>query len=522
MFETIAIGVDKFLYIARTRAGKLVVFALLAYTIPSTIIVIVQPTRGLQYKTLACLRSYSIKGMIFLLEEGEDKEVVPSVMLVTPEAIAYSTQQAFLNRHYIRRSIDQVVLDKAYEILINLDFQLQIAYYTSIINRILPRQIYIIDTLPPSIELKLKNRLKLLADTPIVRSKYTSKNIQYEYIDAKLNTKVVAKLVSGLVGDKKGIVYIVDKVEGQRILGELELPFYLVDIALSKQEQIIAKQKAKGGTIVAISALGIGVDFQGVVLVVYLLAFSGIEILQILGYTGYNGKLAIDVLVIPLLQTRDFLYNYTTSKYYYFAISSFLDGEGVVYRLGDTRYDLYGIAVDARLSTTQITPEIKRFYIDIGNSNGVELPKPSLALVVGSCPIDIFYALVTRGYQATTSTIRAQLMLASITTPTLWRQTTMSTTSITTTLVNQSSGGSSSSQLTPDGQQQDQLAADDTQAANNLYILKALEEFAYKLQSANVYIAYYLDKQEYTNYYIQKCLYIADSQVVLYCFKRSL
>ena len=41
MFETIAIGIDKFLYIARTRAGKLVVFALLAYAILSTIIVVV-------------------------------------------------------------------------------------------------------------------------------------------------------------------------------------------------------------------------------------------------------------------------------------------------------------------------------------------------------------------------------------------------------------------------------------------------------------------------------------------------
>ena len=41
IFETIAIGVDKFLYIARTRVGKLVVFALLAYTILFTIIVVV-------------------------------------------------------------------------------------------------------------------------------------------------------------------------------------------------------------------------------------------------------------------------------------------------------------------------------------------------------------------------------------------------------------------------------------------------------------------------------------------------
>ena len=226
--------------------------------------------------------------------------------------------------------------------------------------------------------------------------------------------------------------------------------------------------------------------------------------LQILGRARYNRELATGVLVIPLLYTYNFLYNYTTSRYRHFAISSFLDGEGVVYRLGDTRYNLYGAAISARLGTIQITPEIKHFYINIGSGSRVELPEPLLVLVAGSYPIDIFHALATRGYQATISTIRAQLILASTTTPTLQRQivalqtgqaiqrqTTTSTTSTTTTLVNQSSRGDSSSQPTPNSQQRDQLAADNTQAADNLYILKALEKFVHKLQSANVYIAYY-------------------------------
>ena len=36
-----AVGVDKFLYVAGTGAGKSVVFALLAYAMPSTMIVVV-------------------------------------------------------------------------------------------------------------------------------------------------------------------------------------------------------------------------------------------------------------------------------------------------------------------------------------------------------------------------------------------------------------------------------------------------------------------------------------------------
>ena len=43
--------------------------------------------------------------------------------------------------------------------------------------------------------------------------------------------------------------------------GELGLPFYSVDVALSEQERMIAEWKAKGGAMVATSVLGMGVDF---------------------------------------------------------------------------------------------------------------------------------------------------------------------------------------------------------------------------------------------------------------------
>ena len=101
---------------------------------------------------------------------------------------------------------------------------------------------------------------------------------------------------------------------------------------------------------------------------------------------------------MPLLRTRDFLRDYATSRYRRFAMSSFLDGEGVVCGLGDTRCDLYSVAAGARLGTMWITPEMKCFCIDTGSGGGVELPEPLPALVAGSCPVDIFYALATRGY----------------------------------------------------------------------------------------------------------------------------
>ena len=117
-----------------------------------------------------------------------------------------------------------------------------------------------------------------------------------------------------------------------------------------------------------------------------------------LGRAGCNGEPATGVLVMPLSRTCDFLRDYATSRCCRFAVSSFLDGEGVVCGLGDTRCDLCGVAAGARLGTTWIMPEMKRFCIDTGSGGGVELPEPLPALVAGLCLVDIFYAPATRGY----------------------------------------------------------------------------------------------------------------------------
>ena len=89
VFETMASCVEKFLYVAGTGAGKSVAFALLASAMPSTMRVVVQPTRALQPETLARLRSYGVKGMIFHPpDDTEDEETVPSGVLVAPEVTA--------------------------------------------------------------------------------------------------------------------------------------------------------------------------------------------------------------------------------------------------------------------------------------------------------------------------------------------------------------------------------------------------------------------------------------------------
>ena len=117
-----------------------------------------------------------------------------------------------------------------------------------------------------------------------------------------------------------------------------------------------------------------------------------------LGRAGRNGEPATGVLVMPLSCTCDFLRDYATSRCRRFAVSSFLDGEGVVCGLGDTRCDLCGAAVGVRLGTMWITPEMKRFRINTGSGGGVELLEPLPALVAGSRPVDIFRALATGGY----------------------------------------------------------------------------------------------------------------------------
>lgn len=101
-----ASGVYKFLYVAGSGA------------MPSTIRVVVQPTRALQRETLARLLSYGVKAMIFPPDDGEYEETVPSGVLVAPEVTAYTSWQAFLSHYQARPNIDPAVFDDANQVLI--------------------------------------------------------------------------------------------------------------------------------------------------------------------------------------------------------------------------------------------------------------------------------------------------------------------------------------------------------------------------------------------------------------------
>ncbi|KAH6840795.1 hypothetical protein B0I37DRAFT_448978 [Chaetomium sp. MPI-CAGE-AT-0009] len=65
VFETMARGVDKLIYVAGIGSGKSVVFALPAFTMPSGVVVVTQPTRSLQKETRQRLQEYGIKATIF-------------------------------------------------------------------------------------------------------------------------------------------------------------------------------------------------------------------------------------------------------------------------------------------------------------------------------------------------------------------------------------------------------------------------------------------------------------------------
>lgn len=386
VFETMARGVAKLIYVSAVGSGKSVVFALPAFTMPSSMVVVIQPTKSLQKETCLKLQQQGIQATIFSAAEGEDADVVSSVMLVTPEATAKPAWRSFITQQHVEGRIDRVVLDECHEILINADFRPQIGRYAAIMDQISPRQIFMTGTLPPAMEAEFKEKMRLPQDTLTIRSGCTSRNIRFEYIDSDGSADLLRRIVSGLADNQKGIIYVTDKAEGNRLSASLQMAIYSADLGEAEQDKVIAGWKAKGGAILATSALGLGVDFRNVVLVVCVSGFQGIEMVQMMGRAGRNGEPATGILVMPLRVATGFFRDYAKASCRRFVVSEFLDGKGRVCGLGDIRCDLCNASAGAgteAVTSSVITPDMQKLGMYKGSGG-------SPAVVVSSQPQDVF------------------------------------------------------------------------------------------------------------------------------------
>lgn len=84
---------------------------------------------------------------------------------------------------------------------------------------------------------------------------------------------------------------------GHLLSAALQVPFYYADVDPEAKEAMIAKWKGTGGPIIATSAMGMGVDFVGVVLDLCLHTFTAMEMLQIMGRGGRGGEPATGILI---------------------------------------------------------------------------------------------------------------------------------------------------------------------------------------------------------------------------------
>jgi superfamily II DNA helicase RecQ len=113
MLQAIADGHEKILYMAGTGSGKSTIYALLAFALPNIVTVVVQLLKSLQCDTLRRLEEFGINAMIWAADDtSEEDEVVPSVVLVTPEAMAMRNWKMVVTVLNGRKLIERVILDE--------------------------------------------------------------------------------------------------------------------------------------------------------------------------------------------------------------------------------------------------------------------------------------------------------------------------------------------------------------------------------------------------------------------------
>ncbi|KAF2969220.1 hypothetical protein GQX73_g4329 [Xylaria multiplex] len=319
---------DKVIYITGTGGGKSIAFALPAYVQPEGCNVVIQPTRALQRDTFARLAAMKINVSIW---EPHSTNPASSVILVTPEAIAWREWKGFVQRQRVHSRIDRVILDEAHQVLLSSQKWrprlLQIRDDMDMVSR---RQIFLTGTMPPSRLTEFKTKVGLSSrDSTIIRNKCTRDNLKYDYInlDPDLQCPQLVTDMAEQARDqgRRAIIFVMSRVECEDIARRLSAPQVYSGLSGDELTAAIKTWDKNKGPIVATTAMSEGVDHDAS-LVVCLGAYDMMTLCQQFGRAGRDGSPALVILVAPLASLKDNVKDFATSRCKRSAISKYLDG----------------------------------------------------------------------------------------------------------------------------------------------------------------------------------------------------
>jgi superfamily II DNA or RNA helicase len=299
-------GQSPILAVLPTGGGKSLLFQLPASYDQRGTTVLIVPLVALRQQMMARCASYGIYAREWDPRQPPDQA---QLVIATPEAATSTAFGSFLNRLRTSHRLDRIVFDECH-LLLPSDGRFRPAFLqlrTLLLHR--TQLLFLSATLPPTCEPELWSQLHLTKSQPVCfRTTTVRPNISYRVMLAKGTTEhpqLLRRLIKA-AGPGQVIVYGRTVANVMSLAAALGCGHYTAgskEKAQQLQEFLLGTQR----TIVATTALGLGVDVPNVSLVVHCgLPYSLIDFSQESGRAGRNGALSQSIIVRdegPLLDT---------------------------------------------------------------------------------------------------------------------------------------------------------------------------------------------------------------------------
>ena len=337
--EAILAGDTPLIVILSTGGGKSLLFMIPACLNKPGVTIVVAPFRALVNDLVDRLKKAGIDCM-----EWKNGETNPAALVVVSADAAGSwsflTYASLLKRHGL---LKRVVIDECHLIFTSSDYRPKLAKLRDL--RALGCQMILMTaTLPPLLEHELEESM-LVRLGRYIRASMVRKNIRYmvrrckQQELAETAMHICRRQLSRMEGHK-GVIYCRSRAQCEEMAEELGCGFY--HAGFMDKEDDLEDWLEQGGFITATSALGTGVDYQGITFVLHVgMPYGMIDFAQGSGRAGRAGE-AVDSVVLtgdedlergsrdePRVDERAMMEFIGTRNCRRGAMSTYLDGEKI-------------------------------------------------------------------------------------------------------------------------------------------------------------------------------------------------
>ncbi|KAK5651010.1 hypothetical protein OQA88_2404 [Cercophora sp. LCS_1] len=296
-------GATPILQVTSTGGGKSLTFMLLSYAMGNGTTIVIVPFIAIEEDLLKRYRMMNISCEIWSPMHAQ----TASIILVTPESFCTKGFAEFMSRLNMRQELDRIVLDECHTVLdASYKYRKSLRTIGDIMIPTGVQLVFLTATMPPRDEPEFWTTLGLtMSKAVVVRGTTSRPNIEYSvftvedsYEEQGQAIQFATEASSSFEGNTgcrtKVIIYCQRIDQANDVSEELGCPAYYSDVGnVVQKNEFVQQWVTLGGPIVAISALGTGVDISDVRLVLYIgLPRSLRDYVQESGRAGRDGVTA--------------------------------------------------------------------------------------------------------------------------------------------------------------------------------------------------------------------------------------